>query len=345
MSACICDELSLQRLYLDDTTIETLYFGGGTPSILSLEDLQDILNAVQKSFHIDKNPEITIEANPEDLTLEKLTSLKSMGINRLSIGVQSFDDVVLKFLNRSHNGRLAKQSITNARLAGFNNLNVDLIYAIPDRSIEKLKTDVSTLIELCPEHISAYSLTIEEKTVFGKRASTGKIAPVAEEENAAQFEFILNCFSQAGYDHYEISNYSRPGFESRHNSNYWKQKKYLGVGPSAHSFNGINRQFNVSNNHTYIRSIQDKKIPATVELLSREDHINEYLLTSLRTKWGCDLNYLIEHHQYNLIKSQEAQIKTCIQSGLMQLKGSTLFLTHRGKMHADKLSSDLFLIT
>jgi oxygen-independent coproporphyrinogen-3 oxidase len=345
ISQAISWELEYQKEYLQNEEINTIYFGGGTPSVLPPEQIFNILQTIKKNFSVAMLAEITMEANPEDLSLPKLQTLKSNGINRLSIGVQSFDDGILKFLNRSHDKKQITDSIQNARQVGFSNINVDLIYAIPGRNNTGLRADLDSLIQLNPEHISAYSLTIEEKTVFGNWARKAKFIPVSEEENASQFEMVLDRLMMAGYDHYEISNYSKPGFESRHNSSYWKQQKYLGVGPSAHSFNGVSRQFNVSSNYGYLKSIQEGKIPAQQEILSRENQINEYLMISLRTKWGCDLNYMKEKLDYNLLETQGEPITQSIKNGLMLLENGKLTLTRKGKLLADKLSSDLFLIT
>jgi oxygen-independent coproporphyrinogen-3 oxidase len=340
----ISQELEIQKDYLNSESVETIYLGGGTPSILQEQELALIFESIQKKYSVINTAEITLEANPDDLTIVKLRALKKMGINRLSIGVQSFDDVVLKFLNRSHTSGQARKCIESARDAGFSNISVDLIYAIPDHDADSLKKDLDCLLKLSPEHISAYSLTIEEKTVFGKWHQTKKLTPTSEDENANQFELVLNTLTSAGYDHYEISNYSRPGFISNHNSNYWRQKKYLGIGPSAHSFDGTTRQVNVSNNHTYLKSIRQNRIPATQEILTREEHINEYIMTSLRTSWGCDLNYLKSTHQYDLLTNQMAYINTAIEQGWITMNQNILRLTRAGKMHADKIASDLFLI-
>lgn len=340
----IVDELMLQKNYLGNEPVETVYFGGGTPSVIALSSIEKILEVILKIFTTNSGLEVTLEANPEDLTSNNLMGFHSMGINRLSIGVQSFDDSTLRFLNRSHDGSQARTSIENARKTGFKNLNVDLIYAIPGRDREKLNRDLTHFTELEPEHISAYSLTIESKTVFGKWAKDNKFHMVTDEENATQFEMVLEELSNAGYDQYEVSNYAQPGFLSIHNTNYWRQKNYLGVGPSAHSYNGESRQANVSNNNTYVKAIQAGSIPATIERLTQENRINEYLMTSLRTKWGCDLNYLKLRFNYDLLKDQTSTIDLAIKNGLMHLNGAVLHLTRRGKMHADKLSSDLFLI-
>lgn len=345
MCNAISFELELQKNFLGHETMETIYLGGGTPSILQMSELASLFESVYKNYSIHKDSEVTIEANPDDLTKEKLQSLRQIGVNRLSIGIQSFDDSILKFINRSHNAEQAARCIELAREAGFNNINVDLIYAIPGRDVDTLKSDIDHLMKIGPEHISAYSLTVEEKTVFGKWHMAKKFIPTSEEENAHQFELVLDSLTLAGYDHYEISNYAKPGFISKHNSSYWRQKKYLGVGPSAHSFDGVSRQANVSNNHTYLNSIRERIVPATKEMLTRKEHINEYLMTSLRTSWGCDLNYLNLTHQYNLLADQHAYIENAITKGLIIVDQNVLRLSRAGKMHADKISSDLFLIT
>jgi oxygen-independent coproporphyrinogen III oxidase len=344
MVEAICSEIQLQKNYLDHEPIETIYFGGGTPSLLNDFEFEMIFKVIHQNFIVDPNAEITIEANPEDLTIDKVNSLKKMGANRLSIGIQSFDDRILKFLNRSHNSVQALKSMDLARSVGFQNISVDLIYAIPGRDSNSLRKEIVQLINLHPDHISAYSLTIEEKTVFGKWLGQNKFLATHEDVNAEQFEIIMDSLVDAGYMQYEISNYATPGYISKHNSNYWKQKKYLGVGPGAHSYSSKSRQANVSNNHAYLKSLGQQLIPAQKEILTRENQINEYLMTSVRTSWGCDLNYLLTNHRYDLASLQKDYINNCFESGLMVLNDQTITLTRKGKMLADKISSDLFLI-
>ncbi len=344
VSKAIAHEIDLQKEYLHNEGLDTIYFGGGTPSLLHAQELKLIFSSIRKNFHVSPEAEITVEANPDDITPEKIKILKTLGANRLSIGIQSFDDRTLKFINRSHNGYQAERAITVAKEGGFDNISLDLIYAIPGRNHLSLQLDLKKMLNYLPVHISAYSLTVEEKTVFGSRLSSQRFTPTDDEENAHQFELISNTLSNTGYEHYEISNYARPGFISQHNSNYWKKKKYLGVGPSAHSFDGNCRQANVSNNHTYVNSIRNQIVPATKERLSRENHINEYLMTSLRTIWGCDLMYLMDNFQFDLLKRHFTHINSCIDNGLMILTDRTLLLTRTGKLHADKITSDLFLV-
>jgi oxygen-independent coproporphyrinogen-3 oxidase len=338
-------ELVLQKNYLGGQKINTIYFGGGTPSLLSLEELNHILMVITKTFDIAPTPEITLEANPDDLLREKLSDLKRIGINRLSIGIQSFDDAVLKFLNRAHNANLAITSFQDAREIGFENISIDLMYAIPGQNVDAWQKNIDQALALNPEHISSYSLTIEEKTVFGKWASQRKIKPSDNDASAQELMLLIDVLEQSGFDHYEVSNFSKPGYISQHNSSYWKGDQYLGVGPSAHSYNGLSRQYNVSNNHLYLNAIQSDQIPATIEVLSREDKINDWLLTTLRTSWGTDLNKLRVDHQYDLLKIHGHYVQNLIDGKYAVIANESLILTKSGRLLADKIASDLFSMT
>jgi oxygen-independent coproporphyrinogen III oxidase len=340
----IADELIIQKDYLNGEGIKTIYFGGGTPSLLSDAELQTIFSAIHENFSVDVNAEITLEANPDDLSKDKLASIKNAGFNRLSIGIQSFDDVLLKFLNRAHSKQSAIQSVKDAASMGFNNISIDLIYAIPGLDSEAWKKNISQALELNPVHISSYSLTIEERTAFGRWSAAGKLKPIEDDIAAEQLEILMQELEIAGFDQYEVSNFGKPDFYSQHNSSYWKQEKYLGVGPSAHSFNGVSRQFNISNNHLYIKAIAKGEIPADFELLNREDKINEYLLTTLRTSWGCDLNFLKKEFSYDLIKNNIQYIDSLEHNRLVEVNKEVLKLTRAGKLLADKIASDLFLL-
>ncbi len=251
-------------------------------------------------MNVTPDVEITLEANPDDLTSDKLNQLYAAGVNRLSIGIQSFDDTVLKYLNRAHDASMAFNCIPEARKAGFKNLSIDLIYAIPGQDDAAWLTNIKHALEFQPEHISAYSLTIEEKTVFGKWSAQGKLMAPSDDFAATQLELLVTRLNGAGFEHYEVSNFARPGFISRHNSSYWRQKKYLGVGPSAHSYNKESRQYNINNNHLYLKAIAEGKIPATLESLSQADRINDYLLTTLRTSWGTDLQLMKTEFDFDL---------------------------------------------
>ena len=342
--SCMLGEILLQQNYLQEE-VTSIYFGGGTPSLLTAEELDRLLSSVHRTFTLAKNCEVTLEANPDDLSLIKLNEFNAIGINRLSIGIQSFQDKILKFLNRAHTALTAKESIRLAREAGFKNISIDLIYAIPEQSDSEWISNVDQALALDPEHISAYSLTIEEKTAFGKWSVQGILKPVDDEVAARQLEQLIDKLETAGYEHYEISNFSKPGFYSRHNSSYWKQQKYLGIGPSAHSYNLISRQFNVSNNHLYIHSLKKSKIPFEIEVLSGDDHVNEYLLTTLRTVWGADIQKLKNDFHYDIMSVHSEFIRNLVEKNLAVIENNFLKLTRDGKLLADKISSDLFLVS
>ena len=342
MLAAISKEIVLQKDYLSGELIETVYFGGGTPSVLTQAELSLILDTIHSTHRLAGYTEITLEANPDDLTPLRLKDLRAAGVNRLSIGIQTFDTGRLKFLNRVHDGAAAIKSFADAREAGFDNISIDLIYAIPGETTEQWLNDIREAIALNPEHISCYSLTIEDKTAFGKWAATGKLKPESDEVSANHLELLMRKLAAAGYEHYEISNFSKPGFHSRHNSSYWKDKKYLGVGPSAHSYNGESRQYTVSNNHSYLKAIAAEHIPFEKEILSRENKINEYILTSLRTSWGADLEFLRRTYLYDLIEQCQPYINQLLDKKLITLENAVLKLTQTGKLLADKISSDLF---
>lgn len=335
-------EVNIQKNYLGSEPVETIYFGGGTPSLLSGEQLDSIFESLKSNFTLAPS-EITLEANPDDLTREKLRAMKESGINRLSIGIQSFDDAVLKYLNRAHSADLAIRCVEDAYSVGFDNISIDLIYAIPGQSEDQWRSNMVKAIELRPQHVSSYSLTIEEGTVFGNRLAKGKLHPVTDDATAIQIELLADRLEREGYQHYEISNFSKPGFESRHNSNYWRNKKYLGLGPSAHSYNGTSRQFNVSNNTQYFKSISEDILPATIEILSDNDRINEYLLTSLRTSWGTDLRKLKHELNYDILAIHSHYVDTLLRNGLAVLNDQCIFLTRKGRLLADKIASELFV--
>lgn len=342
MVRSICEELLLQRDYLEGEEIETIYFGGGTPSLLSKKELQDIFRTLSSTFSINSNAEITLEANPDDLNENQLEAFKSVGINRLSIGVQSFNQHHLEYLNRVHNSTEAESCVHLAQESGFDNISVDLIYGIPSPNHAIWRKDLEKLIELDPQHISAYCLTIEEKTVFGNWLKKGKIKAVNDEFSAKQFEIMLETLKENGYEQYEISNLTKPGKYSRHNSNYWNQKKYLGVGPGAHSYNRKTRQFNIANNPNYIKSIDQGTVPYTIDQLSVDDFINEYILTSLRTKWGTNNQYLVDKYDYDLLLEKSPYIALLVKRGFVVVSENKLVLTDEGKLFADSISAELF---
>ncbi len=345
MVAALASELALRKNYLRGESVSTIYLGGGTPSLLESQHLKLLLDTVRSEFQVVIGAEVTLEANPDDLSRERLDALMAVGINRLSIGVQSFHDHVLQFMNRAHNAAEAIQSIDEARKAGFKNISLDLIYAVPGQSTAQWKECLFKAIDLAPQHISAYSLTIEKNTVFGRQQSLGKLKPAEDEIAAQEFEVMVEILTAAGYDHYEISNFAHPGYHSRHNTSYWKQIPYLGIGPSAHSYDGDARQFNARNNALYVKGLHNGTIPFEKEVLSRENKINEYIVTTLRTTWGCDLQKLAKDFEFDLYNESKNYIDSLVARKLTTLEGGILRLTQEGRLLADKIAGDLFLVT
>jgi oxygen-independent coproporphyrinogen-3 oxidase len=344
MVDAIMKEIALQKSYLPNTYLQTIYFGGGTPSLLNAQELEGIFNAINCSFTIASNAEITLEANPDDLNKEKIATLKQQGINRLSIGTQSFQDTCLQYLNRAHNATEATQSIKLAQDQGFDNISIDLIYAIPVADEATWQADLQQTVDLQVQHISAYCLTIEEKTVFGRQLQKQLIAPINDDFASSQFNSLIHHLEQYNFSQYEISNFAKSGFHSQHNSNYWVKNPYLGVGPSAHSYDGTTRQFNIANNGKYIQALTKNKIPFEKEELSKADQVNEYIMTSLRTMWGCDLSKISYNFDINLLDQNKSYIHEYIDKKLLKLEDGVLKLTNNGKLFADKIASDLFII-
>jgi len=344
MVEAIQQELLLQKDYLSTHQLDTIYFGGGTPSLLSEAELSSLLDTIHRLFAVDKKAEITLEANPDDLDKTKLQQIKSSGVNRLSIGIQSFYEPHLKFLNRAHTSAEAEGCVLQAQEIGLNQISIDLIYAIPYQNHSIWHTDLQKALALHPQHISSYCLTIEDKTVFGKWLQKGKLNQIEEDFAAEQFEILLQTLADRGYEQYEISNFCLPNQYSRHNSNYWRGEPYLGVGPGAHSFNGSIRQFNVSNNALYLKSLAEHKIPFSVDELSKTDQVNELIMTGLRTKWGCNLQKLQESFQYDLYLLNKNYVDQLIAEGQAVLQEEQLILTNKGKLLADRIASDLFVV-
>ena len=332
-------ETGLQKDYLGNELVETIYFGGGTPSLLQISDLRLQIAKIRETFNISKNAEITLEANPDDINEEKLTAWKESGINRLSIGVQSFFEEDLLWMNRAHN---EQQAIDNLQLATkqFDNITIDLIYGHPLLTNEKWKQNVEKVIALNIPHISCYALTVEPKTPLSKMIKEKKKEDIQQEKQAEQFLLLMQWVGDAGYEHYEISNFAKPGFRSRHNSSYWQGKKYLGLGPSAHSFDGESRQWNISSNNIYIESLEKNEISFEKEILTPSQKANEYIMTSLRTMEGLDINKIPEAMSHEL----RAASQKFIESGKLILKENKLLLTKEGKLFADGIAADLFII-
>ncbi|OFX19934.1 MAG: hypothetical protein A2041_01845 [Bacteroidetes bacterium GWA2_31_9b] len=337
-------ELELQKKYLQNENIDTIYFGGGTPTVLNRNELQNILKTIYTIFSISVNPEITIEANPDDLNENSLKELKNIGINRLSIGVQSFNDTDLKLMKRRHNSEQAKKVILTAQEVGFDNLSVDLIYGLPNMLLADLERNIDILLNLNIQHISAYHLTIEPKTVFKKLYDSNKINLPTEEESVNQFKLIVEKTKNSKFIHYEISNFAKEGFISRHNSNYWKQIKYLGVGPSAHSYNLTSRQWNISNLNEYIFEISKGNIPFEKESLTTTDRYNDYIVTSLRTMWGINLSTIEKEYGKLYFEFILKEIKPFIKSNLLIENNDTFTLSNEGKFLSDQIVRALIYI-
>jgi len=324
--------------------IDTIYFGGGTPSILDAKDIELILNEIFKHHNATKNMEITLEMNPEDASPSKLSSLKSIGINRLSLGIQTFDDKTLKLLNRIHDSKASFSAIKESRKVGFDNLNLDLILSIPGREIKTLDEDIQMLVNFEPEHISTYSLTIEDKTAFGVWTKKGQFSPVSDENDAIQYEFAIDSLVEKGYEHYEVSNFCRSGNYSQHNLKYWNGSYYLGIGPGSHSYNGNTRQINISNNNLYYKCLENNSENYyELEQLSKSDKINDYILTRIRTKWGINLEYLYSTFSIDLTQSKRNFISLMEKENFLVKDFPFIRLTKKGMLVADKICQELMI--
>jgi oxygen-independent coproporphyrinogen-3 oxidase len=336
-------ELELQRSYLGGLPVETVYFGGGTPSLLAADDIKRLFDTIREHFPLQDLREVTLEANPDDLDPRYLKALSNTPVNRFSIGVQSFRDEDLKYMNRAHNAQEADYAIKAAQDAGFTNLTIDLIYGTPGLSNAAWKENLSKLRELQIPHFSAYALTVEEGTVLHHAISRKISAPVDNEQSAQQFELLMEQAEVMGYEHYEISNLSRPGCHAVHNTNYWKGVPYLGIGPSAHSFDGRARRWNIANNALYAVSIlKEQQLNYEEEILTPVQKLNEYVMTSLRTMWGCDLSKIEQEWGDEPASKIEEQSYRLQEQGLLKEKDRVLTLTDKGKLYADRIASDLF---
>jgi len=340
----IIKEFSIRKDYLKNEPVQTIYFGGGTPSLLTIQQIEKLLNTIYKNFPVEKNAEITFEANPDDLTEKYLSDLKKTGINRLSIGIQSFDDNKLKILNRRHNAFQAVEAVRVAQRSGFNNISIDLIYGLPFQSLIEWENDLDKAFSLPIQHLSAYALTFEEKTLLLKQKEKKLIEPADEELMIKMYELLLNKSNQNGFDAYEISNFSLPEFYSRHNSSYWTQNPYLGIGPSAHSFNGFSRQWNVASIHKYIEGIMKNNSFFEQEILSLQDRYNEYVLLGLRTKNGINIVELEQNFGIELKNFCLENIKTFIDNEKVYRYGSFLRLTTAGKLISDTIIAQLMMV-
>ena len=340
----IIQEIELRKDVFANEFISSVYFGGGTPSLLSKQDLDTIFEKLYKSFKIDADAEITLEANPDDLTFEKIQQLKDSPVNRLSIGVQSFRDEDLKFMNRAHTAIEALNSIKMAQDQGFQNITIDLIYGTPGMSNEDWKYNLRKSFALNLPHISSYALTVEEKTPLHYQILKKNISPVDEQQSADQFKILMDEMLRNGYEQYEISNFCKGNSYSKHNSSYWKKDHYLGLGPSAHSYFGNLRMWNISNNVKYVKSLSTSKLPLVEESLSTQDKYNEYVMTSLRTKWGCSLIEIEKDYSKSYLNYFKAQIKSHEMNGCIVENKGVYTLSEKGKLITDLITSDLFFI-
>ncbi len=337
-------ELNLQSHYMGDEKIHTIYFGGGTPSAIPTHLIGELIDEVKRLHRVSKEAEISLEANPDDLTKENLADWKSFGINRLSVGVQSFVNEHLVWMNRAHTSTEAINGLTWAKEIGITNITMDLIYGIPNMTMDQWKSNLQTFFDLDLPHLSAYGLTIEEQTHLGHLVKTNQVQTEKDANYNLQFEYLMTQTQKQGFDHYEISNFGKPGFYSRHNTAYWLGEKYAGIGPSAHSFNGEERRWNVASNMKYMTMLNKKELPSEVEKLSKKDQFNEYVLTRLRTIWGIDTNQIINQFGADFQNNLKSSVQPYIRSGHVVFNGNSYVLSNEGKYLADKISSDLFVV-
>ena len=337
-------EITLQQNFLEGEKIHTIYLGGGTPSILKQEELMQLFDLLYKIFPVAIDAEITLEANPDDLHAQKVKELKQTPINRFSIGVQSFQDADLQFMNRAHSAEEALGSIKRAQDSGWENITLDLIYGTPTLSDTDWQNNLQTAINLAVPHISAYALTVEENTVLHQFIEQKKCAPLEEKKSARQFLELMDTLQKASFTQYEISNFAKEGFYSQHNSNYWKGEKYLGIGPSAHSFNGTDRQWNIANNVRYIQQISQGLVPAETEIINEKERYNDYILTTLRTIWGVNTSFVKSHFSSNYERFLLNSAQKWINSAHLLKENELLTLSKKGKLMADYISSDLFWV-
>lgn len=341
MTEAICKEIELKKNRIN-TQIGSVYLGGGTPTVLPAASLTKIFDTLSKSFSISSEAEITIEANPDDLNSKKINELRKLPINRFSIGIQSFHNDDLLWMNRAHNADEALSCVKRSQDAGFENLSIDLIYGYPILTDEKWLSNIQTAIDLQTPHISAYSLTVEHKTALANAIKKGSQPNVSEEQSAAQFLMLTERLTKAKFEHYEISNYALNGKFAIHNTNYWKGTSYLGIGPSAHGFDGQNRYSNIANNAKYMSLLGTNKLAETVEELSATDRLNEYIMTALRTMWGIDLDKVSSSFDIEKANQISKQIQPFIDKGLATIDKKNIVLTQKGKLFADGIAAELF---
>ena len=343
MVLALSNEIAMRKLEFERETIETIYFGGGTPSRLPIADIRLLIESIYNNYKIAENNEITLEANPDDLTEEYLIELSKIGVNRLSIGIQSFFEDDLLMMNRAHNASEAKKCLEIATQY-FDNISLDLIYGIPGMSNKKWKQNIETALGFGINHISSYALTVEPKTALKKLIESGKIENPKDDVAQEHFEILVETLTANGFIHYELSNFGKENYFSRNNSSYWLGKKYIGIGPSAHSYNGASRSWNIANNSIYIKSINENKLPNEIEILSNEDKYNEYIMTGLRTIWGISLEKIETDFGIEFLEYLIKQAQRFINNDLLFIENNILKPTKKGKFLCDGISSELFML-
>ena len=343
MVLALAKEIEMRKNEFKDEQVETIYFGGGTPSILTIGDLRFLIDAVFKNFNITENPEITVEANPDDLSKERIIELSNNKVNRLSIGIQSFFEDDLKMMNRAHNAEEAKECLEFATQY-FDNISIDLIYGIPEMSNEKWLQNIETALSFNIPHISSYALTVEPKTALHTFIQKGIIPQPDDEVAQEHFQILVDKLSENDFIHYELSNFGKSTYFSKNNSSYWLGKKYIGIGPSAHSYNGEKRSWNVSNNSLYLKSISEKKLPSETETLTLTDRYNEYVMTGLRTIWGISLDRIEIEFGKTYLDYLNQQAAKYIEDHLLFIDENILRTTKKGKFLSDGIASDLFML-
>jgi oxygen-independent coproporphyrinogen III oxidase len=343
MVLALAKEIRLRKNELRDEEIETIYFGGGTPSILQAEDLRLLIDEVYRNYNIAENPEITVEANPDDLSEERIIALSGNKINRLSIGIQSFFEEDLKLMNRAHNSAEAKKCLEIATRY-FDNISIDLIYGIPGMPNEKWLQNIEMALSFNVPHISSYALTVEPKTALHAFIQKRIIPPPDDEAAQEHFHLLADKLEENGFIHYELSNFAKEHYFSKNNSSYWLGKKYLGIGPSAHSYDGISRSWNVSNNSLYLKSIAQNNLPSETETLTKTDRYNEYIMTGLRTIWGISLDRIEKEFGQPYLDYLNLQAGKYIEDHLLYVDDNILRATKSGKFLSDGIAADLFLL-
>ncbi len=343
MVLALVKELEFRKDEFEKEEVETIYFGGGTPSVLSIDDIRFLIHSVYQNYNVIENPEITLEANPDDLDEETILQFANSPINRLSIGIQSFFEDDLQLMNRAHNMEEAKKCLAFAT-QHFDNISIDLIYGMPNMSNEKWLQNIETALSFNIPHISSYALTVEPKTALHKMIKLGTISTLDDDLAQQHFHILIDKLQENGFVHYELSNFGKPDYFSKNNTAYWLGKKYIGIGPSAHSFNGKSRSWNVSNNSLYLKAIAENKLPSETEILSKTDQYNEYIMTGLRTIWGVSLDKIETEFGSRFLEYLYQQAEKYISDNLLTVENNILKTTKKGKFLSDGIASDLFLL-